>query len=43
MKTSLSLKPITNPSADHFQYHGILLHVILEVMYVLDEVWGQDY
>ena len=36
---SLSQRPKTNRSADHFQYHML---GILEVIYALDEVWGQD-
>ena len=36
---SLGPRPKTNPSMDHFQYRT---HVILEAIYVLDEVWGRD-
>ena len=35
---SLDPRPKTNPSTNHFQYHG----VILEVIHTLDEIWGQD-
>ena len=38
--SSLGLRSKTNPSMDHFQYHA---WVILEAIYVLDEVWGRDY
>ena len=36
-KSSLSPRLTTNPSTDRFQYH-----VILEVIYAPDEVWGRD-
>ena len=37
---SLGPRPKTNPSADHFQY-CIFPHIILEAIYVPDEVWGR--
>ena len=43
--TSLGPRPKTNPSADRFQYRTfsiIFPHVILEAIYMPDEVWGRD-
>ena len=36
-KASFGPRPKTNPSVYRFQYH-----VILEVIYAPDEVWGRD-